>query len=162
MNIRAAVDLLKQIPLFAGVDEAHLQTLIFSSDELVVPQGRTMFEAGDPATSAIVITSGEAVVHDGQTGSVLALASPGSMFGEQSMIAGLPRQVTVNAKTEVEAIVVEQAVFMRLCSEFPEVGMQVLDVLSRQLGESSDALADVQEHFQVRPVDELLKSKTET
>jgi CRP/FNR family transcriptional regulator, cyclic AMP receptor protein len=162
MNIRAAVDLLKQIPLFAGVDEAHLQTLIFSSDELVVPQGRTMFEAGDPATSAIVITSGEAVVHDGQTGSVLALAGPGSMFGEQSMIAGLPRQVTVNAKTEVEAIVVEQAVFMRLCSEFPEVGMQVLDVLSRQLGESSDALADVQEHFQVRPVDELLKSKTET
>jgi CRP/FNR family transcriptional regulator, cyclic AMP receptor protein len=162
MNIRAAVDLLKQIPLFAGVDEAHLQTLIFSSDELVVPQGRTMFEAGDPATSAIVITSGEAVVHDGQTGSVLALAGPGSMFGEQSMIAGLPRQVTVNAKTEVDAIVVEQAVFMRLCSEFPEVGMQVLDVLSRQLGESSDALADVQEHFQVRPVDELLKSKTET
>lgn len=162
MNIRAAVDLLKQIPLFAGVDEAHLQTLIFSSDELVVPQGRTMFEAGDPATSAIVITSGEAVVHDGQTGSVLALAGPGSMFGEQSMIAGLPRQVTVNAKSEVEAIVVEQAVFMRLCSEFPEVGMQVLDVLSRQLGESSDALADVQEHFQVRPVDELLKSKTET
>lgn len=162
MNIRAAVDLLKQIPLFAGVDEAHLQTLIFSSDELVVPQGRTMFEAGDPATSAIVITNGEAVVHDGQTGSVLALAGPGSMFGEQSMIAGLPRQVTVNAKIEVEAIVIEQAVFMRLCSEFPEVGMQVLDVLSRQLGESSDALADVQEHFQVRPVDELLKSKTET
>jgi CRP-like cAMP-binding protein len=162
MNIRAAVDLLKQIPLFAGVDEAHLQTLIFSSDELVVPQGRTMFEAGDPATSAIVITSGEAVVHDGQTGSVLALSGPGSMFGEQSMIAGLPRQVTVNAKTEVEAIVVEQAVFMRLCSEFPEVGMQVLDVLSRQLGESSDALADVQEHFQVRPVEELLKSKTES
>lgn len=161
MNIRAAVDLLKQIPLFAGVDEAHLQTLLFSSDELLVPQGRTMFEAGDPATSAIVITSGEAVVHDGQTGSVLALAGPGSMFGEQSMIAGLPRQVTVNAKTEVEAVVVEQAVFLRLCAEFPEVGMQVLDVLSRQLGESSDALADVQEHFQVQPVDELLKPKIE-
>lgn len=159
MNIRAAVELLKQIPLFAGVDEAHLQTLMFSSDELVVPQGRTVFEAGDPATSAIVITSGETVVHDGQTGSVLALAGPGSMFGEQSMIAGLPRQVTVNAKTEVEAVVIEQAVFLRLCSEFPEVGMQVLDVLSRQLGESSDALADVQDHFQVQPVDELLKSK---
>jgi CRP/FNR family cyclic AMP-dependent transcriptional regulator len=157
MNIRAAVDLLKQIPLFARVDEAHLQTLLFSSDELVVPQGRTMFEAGDPATSAIVITSGEAVVHDGQTGSVLALAGPGSLFGEQSMIAGLPRQVTVNAKTEVEAIVIEQAVFIRLCSEFPEVGMQVLDVLSQQLGESSDALAEVQEHFQVQPVEELLK-----
>ena len=159
MNIRAAVDLLKQIPLFAGVDEAHLQTLLFSSDELVVPQGRTVFEAGDPATNAIVITGGEAVVHDGQTGSVLALAGPGSMFGEQSMIAGLPRQVTVNAKTEVEAIVIEQSVLLRLCSEFPEVGMQMLDVLSRQLGESSDALAEVQEHFQIQPVDELLKPK---
>ncbi len=161
MNIRAAVDLLRQIPLFSKVDDAHLQTLLFSSDELVVPQGRRIFEAGDPATSAIVITSGEAVVHDGQTGSVLALAGPGSMFGEQSMIAGLPRQVTVNAKTEVEAIVIEQAVFIRLCSEFPEVGMQMLDVLGRQLGESSEALADVQEHFQVQPVDELLRPKRE-
>jgi CRP-like cAMP-binding protein len=83
------------------------------------------------------------------------------MFGEQSMIAGLPRQVTVNARTEVEAIVIEQAVFIRLCSEFPEVGMQMLDVLGRQLGESSEALAEVQEHFQVQPVDELLRPKRE-
>ena len=37
MGVRSTVDLLKQLPLFAGVDEAHLQTLVFSSDELIVP-----------------------------------------------------------------------------------------------------------------------------
>ena len=157
MSIRATVELLKEIPLFANVDEAHLQTLLFSSDELVVLQGRSVFEAGDEATSAIVIRRGEAVVHDAQTKSVLALAGPGSLFGEQSMIAGLPRPVTVVAKTEVEAIVIEQAVFMRLCSEFPEVGMQILDVLSEKLGASSTELAAVQQHFEVPPVDELLR-----
>jgi CRP-like cAMP-binding protein len=115
MSIRATVDLLKRIPLFQHVDEAHLQTLLFSSEELVVPKGRTIFEAGDDATSAIVIREGEAVVHDGQSNSVLALAGPGSMFGDQSMIAGLPRTVTLVAKTEVEAIVIDQSVSSCAC-----------------------------------------------
>ncbi len=159
MSIRATVDLLKRIPLFQHVDEAHLQTLLFSSEELVVPKGRTIFEAGDDATSAIIIREGEAVVHDGQSNSVLALAGPGSMFGDQSMIAGLPRTVTLVAKTEVEAIVIDQSVFLRLCAEFPEVGIQVLDVLSEKLGESSSELAAVQEHFNVQPIDELLANK---
>jgi CRP-like cAMP-binding protein len=114
MSIRATVDLLKRIPLFQHVDEAHLQTLLFSSEELVVPKGRTIFEAGDDATSAIVIREGEAVVHDGQSNSVLALAGAGSMFGDQSMIAGLPRTVTLVAKTEVETIVIDQSVFSAL------------------------------------------------
>ncbi len=158
MSIRATVDLLRQVPIFANVGEAHLQTLLFSSDELVVPPGRTVFEAGDEATSAILIREGDAVVHDAQKNTVLALAGPGSFFGEHSMIAGLPRPVTLVAKSEIEAIVIEQSVFMRLCSEFPEVGMQVLDVLSEKLGLTSAELAAVQDHFDVRPVDELLKS----
>jgi len=159
MSIRATVELLKRIPLFQNVDEAHLQTLLFSSEELVVPKGRTVFEAGDDATSAIIIREGEAVVHDGQTNSVLALAGPGSMFGDQSMIAGLPRAVTVVAKSEVEAIVIEQSVFLRLCAEFPEVGVQILDELSERLGQSSSELAAVKEHFDVQPIDELMAKR---
>lgn len=156
MSVRSTVEMLKQIPLFADVDEAHLQTLVFSSDELVVPPGRTVFEAGDPSTSAIIIKEGDGVVVDGETGGVLALAGPGSMFGEQSMIAGLPYRVTLNAKTELVGIVIDQAVFLRLCAEFPEVGQQVLGVLSKQLDVSSQELSEVQEHFQIQPVDELM------
>ena len=54
---------------------------------------------------------------------------------------------------------VDQSVFLRLCAEFPEVGIQVLDVLSEKLGESSSELAAVQEHFNVQPIDELLANK---
>ncbi len=161
MGVRSAVDLLKQLPLFAGVNDAHLQTLVFSSDELIVPAGRTVFEAGDPSTNALIIKQGEGVVIDPQTGGVLALAGPGSMFGEQSLIAGLPRQVTLNAKTEIEAVVIEQSVFLRLCSEFPEIGMQVLDVLNRQLETCSNELSEVQTRFENSPFDELLREEEE-
>ncbi len=156
MNVRSAVDLLQQLPLFESVAKAHLQTLLFSSEELVVPAGRTVFEAGDESTHAIVIKEGDGVVINPETGGVLALAGPGSMFGEHSMIAGLPYQVTLNAKTEIVAVVLEQSVFMRLCAEFPEVGMQVLDVLNRKLGANAQELAEVQEHFAVQSLDELL------
>lgn len=159
MGVRSAVDLLKQMPLFSGVNDAHLQTLVFSSDELIVPPGRTVFEAGDPSTNALIIKQGDGVVIDPQTGGVLALAGPGSMFGEQSLIAGLPRQVTLNAKTEIEAIVIEQSVFLRLCSEFPEIGMQVLDVLNRQLETCSNELSEVQSRFEVSPIEELLREE---
>lgn len=159
MGVRSAVDLLKQLPLFAGVNDSHLQTLVFSSDELIVPPGRTVFEAGDPSTSALIIKQGEGVVIDPQTGGVLALAGPGSMFGEQSLIAGLPRRVTLNARTEIEAIVIEQSVFLRLCSEFPEIGMQVLDVLNRQLEACSNELSEVQSRFEDSPFEDLLRDE---
>lgn len=159
MGVRSTVDLLKQLPLFAGVDEAHLQTLVFSSDELIVPHGRTVFEAGDASTNALVIKTGEGVVIDPETGGVLALAGPGSMFGEQSLIAGLPRTVTLNAKTEIEAIVIEQSVFLRLCSEFPEVGIHVLDVLNRQLEICSNELKAVKSKFEDSPIEELLRDE---
>ena len=159
MGVRSAVDLLKQLPLFAGVNDAHLQTLVFSSDELIVPAGRTVFEAGDPSTNALIIRQGDGVVIDPQTNGVMALAGPGSMFGEQSLIAGLPRQVTLNAKTEIEAIVIEQSVFLRLCSEFPEIGMQVLDVLNRQLETCSNELSEVQSRFELSPIEDLLREE---
>ena len=159
MGVRSAVDLLKQLPLFAGVNDSHLQTLVFSSDELIVPAGRTVFEAGDPSTNALIIKQGDGVVIDPETGGVLALAGPGSMFGEQSLIAGLPRQVTLNAKTEIEAIVIEQSVFLRLCSEFPEIGIQVLDVLNRQLEICSNELSEVQTRFENSPLEELLREE---
>ena len=159
MGVRSAVDLLKQLPLFAGVNDSHLQTLVFSSDELIVPPGRTVFEAGDPSTNALIIKQGEGVVIDPQTGGVLALAGPGSMFGEQSLIAGLPRRVTLNARTEIEAIVIEQSVFLRLCSEFPEIGMQVLDVLNRQLEACSNELSEVQTRFEDSPFEDLLRDE---
>lgn len=161
MGVRSAVDLLKQLPLFAAVNDAHLQTLVFSSDELIVPAGRTVFEAGDPSTNALIIKQGDGVVIDPQSGGVLALAGPGSMFGEQSLIAGLPRQVTLNAKTEIEAIVIEQSVFLRLCSEFPEIGIQVLDVLNRQLETCSNELSQVQTRFELSPLEELLQEEEE-
>ena len=159
MGVRSAVDLLKQLPLFAGVNDAHLQTLVFSSDELIVPAGRTVFEAGDPSTNALIIRQGDGVVIDPQTNGVMALAGPGSMFGEQSLIAGLPRQVTLNAKTEIEAIVIEQSVFLRLYSEFPEIGMQVLDVLNRQLETCSNELSEVQSRFELSPIEDLLREE---
>ena len=159
MGVRSAVDLLKQLPLFAGVNDAHLQTLVFSSDELIVPAGRTVFEAGDPSTNALIIRQGDGVVIDPQTNGVMALAGPGSMFGEQSLIAGLPRQVTLNAITEIEAIVIEQSVFLRLYSEFPEIGMQVLDVLNRQLETCSNELSEVQSRFELSPIEDLLREE---
>ena len=69
--------------------------------------------------------------------------------------------MTLNAKTEIEAVVIEQSVFLRLCSEFPEIGMQVLDVLNRQLETCSNELSEVQTRFENSPFDELLREEEE-
>jgi len=55
--------------------------------------------------------------------------------------------------------VIEQSVFMRLCGEFPEVGMQVLDVLNRQLAVCSSELSEVQTRFEVSPLEDLLREE---
>ena len=149
MNVRSAVDLLQQVPLFAGVAAAHLQALLFSSSSVEFAAGETVFSAGQPASSALLVTAGEAVALDAAD-ETLAHISRGALLGELSMIAGLPRSVTVRAVTRLSAVEIDNRTVMRLVGEFPEVGASMLRTLSDRLGFCSDELAEIREVFDSR------------
>ncbi|WP_119390514.1 Crp/Fnr family transcriptional regulator [Taklimakanibacter lacteus] len=138
MSVRTNAESLRQIPLFADCEPAHLQVMAFASERAEFAAGQDLFKAGGKGSAAYLLLAGDADVwvSKGEERVQVALAGPGAFLGELAMIAGLPYSVTVTAKTPVTATRISRETFMRVVEEFPEFGNRVMGVLSRKLAGS--------------------------
>lgn len=147
MSVRHTVDLLRQAPLFAHVEAAQLQLIAFSGRPARFAAGECLIRAGEAGDTAFLVLEGRAEAF-GADGEPIATVGPGALVGELQMIARAVPSITVRATTEIEALGIDQALFMRVLDEFPETGAKLLGVLSRKLDGSVKELQAVQRLFE--------------
>jgi CRP-like cAMP-binding protein len=96
---RASSDILKNVPLFAGLDERELEQIASTMRERKFSAGETVTEEGAGGAGFFVVESGEADVSvDGQgRGSITA----GDYFGEIALLTGSDRTATITATTDM-------------------------------------------------------------
>ncbi|MGE0238853.1 MAG: Crp/Fnr family transcriptional regulator [Parvibaculaceae bacterium] len=135
MSVRTNAESLRQIPLFADCDPAHLQVMAFASERVEFAQGSDIFRAGSTGAAAYLLLAGQAEVWKGQGDRRLevAIAGPGAFLGELAMIAGAAYSVNVTATSPVTATRISRDIFMRVVGEFPDFGTKVMTILSRKL-----------------------------
>jgi CRP/FNR family transcriptional regulator, cyclic AMP receptor protein len=135
MSVKASAESLRQIPLFAECDPAHLQIMAFASERVNFAQGADIFRTGSTGSAAYLLLSGEAEVWKsrGDTRLNVAIAGPGAFLGELAMIAGVTYSVNITARSPVSATRITRDIFMRVVGEFPDFGATVLSALSRKL-----------------------------
>ena len=82
-------DFLGSRPPFDAVDAGDLARVVAVTETDAVPRGKTIFSQGaGPVEYLWMVRSGAVeVIHDGR---VLDLLGPGELFGQASMISGLP------------------------------------------------------------------------
>ncbi|QIG48192.1 cyclic nucleotide-binding domain-containing protein [Nordella sp. HKS 07] len=150
MNVRANAESLRQIPLFAECDPAHLQVMAFAGEQARFAAGQEIFRIGGQGASAFLILSGEVDVwvNAGDKRVPVALAGPGAFLGELAMIAGLDYSLNATARTEVTATRISRDMFMRVVGEFPDFGAHVMAALSRKLAGSVDDFDRVRHLFE--------------
>ena len=95
-----SVELLKRVPLFAGLPPRELQRLSGSFKERTFPAGETVATEGEAGAGFFVIESGEAVVR--VHGEERARLGPDDYFGDVAMIDQRERTATVVAETELK------------------------------------------------------------
>ncbi len=149
MRVKADVQMLKQIPLFAGCQDTHLQVLAFSSDRVEIPEGRLLLKKGTRGAAGFVVLEGEAEVYDDANGAGNVLARIGTcvFLGELSMITDAAYGITVKAVSMLAAQRIERELFLRVAAEFPEFSLQVMENLSSKLGRSMAELGEVRGRF---------------
>jgi CRP-like cAMP-binding protein len=96
---RASADVLKRVPLFAGLDARELQEIAAQMRERRFHAGDTVTEEGAGGAGFFVVESGEAEVtvageHRGTIGA-------GDYFGEIALLTGSDRTATIKAKTDM-------------------------------------------------------------
>ena len=124
---------LSNIRMFELLNEDDRQALAHVIDELTIPAGHTLFQAGDPGDSLFIVREGTIELFIKDTAGqkiVLTVAECGDMFGELAMLDSGPRTATAIALTESEVLVLDREDLVLLFQRKPEAALHMLASLS--------------------------------
>lgn len=142
---------LRNVPLFAGLDQAELEKLSRVAGRRRAERGEFVVRAGEETDALYILISGRAkVTNSDEEGReiILAVLGPGESFGEMGLIDGSPRSANVVAQEASELVVVSKQDFQRCMQDNFHVALKLMQVLVRRLREAdrkieSLALLDV-------------------
>jgi CRP/FNR family cyclic AMP-dependent transcriptional regulator len=112
-------DQLQAAPLFADLDDEHLDRLAAATSEFQAPAGQALIERGRPGSGLLVLVEGEAIVEAPEGRRQLR---PGDVFGERALLdENVPRTARVRAQTDVRCLAIPRAEVERLFAEIPSL-----------------------------------------
>jgi CRP-like cAMP-binding protein len=144
MQLKDEVELLRRVPLFAGVAPSKLKLLAFTSDRVSYRAGDLLFKQGDPADAAYVLLSGSAdiLVGNGNDQIKVATLESNSIVGEIAILCDVARTATVKAAVPLETLRIKKDQFIRLLAEFPEMAVEIMRVLADRLSRTTAELSE--------------------
>jgi CRP-like cAMP-binding protein len=144
MILKEEVELLRRVPLFAGVEPPKLKLLAFTSDRMSFEAGQILFEQGDPGDAAYVVLHGSAEVLVNRAGSQIKVADleKNAIVGEIAILCDVPRTATVRAQDRLETLKISKDQFLRLLAEFPDMAIEIMRVLADRLGRTTAELSE--------------------
>jgi len=119
--------------MFEHLNEDDRIALANVVDELRVPAGHTLFQAGDPGDSLFVLRVGQIELFIKDTAGqkiVLHTAQAGDMFGELAMLDSGPRTATAVALTDSEVLVLDRDDLTLLFQRKPQAALHMMASMS--------------------------------
>ena len=124
-------ELLRQVPLFAGLERKELEHLANSMKDRVFAEGQEVTTEGEHGVGFFVIQDGEASVS--VRGEQRTILRRGEYFGEIALIAGSDRTATVTALTELRCLGMTFWEFRPIVESNGKIAWTLLQSLAKQL-----------------------------
>jgi len=129
-NVAAPIELLKNVPLFARVDDRGLKLLAGTFTERSFKEGAQLTTEGQGAAGFFVIESGAALVTvDGEERRSLG---PGDYYGEIALVGGR-RTATITATSDGKAYGLTAWQFRPLVEENTTIAWPLLEALAARI-----------------------------
>ncbi len=144
MTLQQDVEVLRKVPLFAKIEPAKLKLLAFTSEHLEFVPGQALCRQGEPGDAAFVVLDGSAdvLVETGQGQVKVAQVGKHDIVGEIAILCNVPRTATVQATTALAALRVSKDGFFNLVTQFPAVGVEVMQELAQRLLQTTQRLTE--------------------
>jgi CRP-like cAMP-binding protein len=113
--------------------------------ETVLSEGEVFIREGDRTGRLYVLIDGTVSIHKGGV-QVAKANTPGSMFGEMSVLLDLPHSASVAALTPVRMHVVADA--EAFLASTPGIALHTARVLAQRLHDSTTYLADLKAQYE--------------
>ena len=127
----ARTELLKAVPLFAGLDKKDLELLANTFKERTFSSGEQIAREGDRGIGFFIIESGTARVSQG--GEERGHLGPGDYFGEIALIDEGARSATVTADTPLRCYGMTSWEFRPLVETNASIAWHLLQTMAKRL-----------------------------
>jgi CRP/FNR family cyclic AMP-dependent transcriptional regulator len=122
------VDLLRDVPLFAGCSKKELQKIARITDEIDLRKGKVLMRQGGVGREFFVLLEGDVdIVRNGR---VVNTLGAGDFFGEMALVCRKPRNATVTATSSLRTLVVTERDFRELLREDAGISRKVLETVA--------------------------------
>jgi CRP-like cAMP-binding protein len=126
---REAVDLLKRVPIFEGLDKRELERIAGSMKQRTFGAGDIVTTEGQGGVGFFVIEDGEArvTIH----GDERRRLGPGDYFGEVALLNDSPRTATITAETELRCYGMTSWDFKPLVETHGTIAWKMLQAMAK-------------------------------
>lgn len=132
-NQAQRIEALRRVPVLAGLSRARLGELAHRAHEVNVPKGAYLTRQGATGAEVFVVLDGSFAVKRGNRQT--ADLKKGDVFGEMSLIDGMPRTANVVAEKDCLVLAVRKRDFVQLLDS-PRVTRGIMRSLAGRLREA--------------------------
>jgi hypothetical protein len=127
--------LLRNVPMFAGLDPADLDELAAVVVERMFRPGEDLCREGEAGDAVFVVVKGKVRVFTGGPGAERTLSElgAGACIGEMSALDAAPRSATVRAVDKTRAVIIPGEGFKELLATRPEMSQAIIGELVRRM-----------------------------
>lgn len=123
------VQLLRSIPIFAGLPAPSIEALARGVEPVRVMKGTVVIREGETGDCYYAVADGELLVT--RRGQSVQTLSRGGGFGELALIRDVPRQATVTAATEVLMYRIEKASFLETLTRHAGAASAAREIITK-------------------------------
>jgi CRP/FNR family transcriptional regulator, cyclic AMP receptor protein len=125
------LELLKRVPLLAGLGRRELEEVARLVEEVDVKAGKVLMREGDSGSEFFLLVTGTVGIDRG--GTRVFTMGGGDFFGEIALIDEGPRTATATAESDSKVLVLGHREFHSLMDQFPSIRTSVLEALARRI-----------------------------
>ena len=136
MTKNAYHDQLREVPLFAELEEDELDAVGRTATELRFESGKVLMTEGEVAHDMVIVLDGTLeITRDGEH---IADLGPGGFAGEMALLTRSTRNSTVRAKTPITVLHIDGRSFSSLLEDVPQIAVKMLPVVAGRVTANLD------------------------
>ncbi|MGD0423319.1 MAG: cyclic nucleotide-binding domain-containing protein [Candidatus Bathyarchaeia archaeon] len=136
----AVVELLKKAPLWSGLNEKELKSMVRISKERKFESGYTILKKGEGGVGFYFILEGTVEIRS--DGNTLSTLGPGQFFGEMCVLDNQPRSADVVTIQPSRVLLLTAWDFKGLISANPRIALKMLQELVGRLRNADLSLSE--------------------
>ena len=143
---RANANLLKDVPLFGGLDDDDLARVALLMTEKVYPKDSVIVNVNDPADALYIVSDGEVKVSlwsDSGREIILSTLGPGHFFGEMALVDGEPRSANVTCTSDALILRLGRREFLQVLRSYPSLAINVMTEMCVRLRRADESIGNL-------------------